>query len=170
MADAPQLPPGFQVYPAWRYHPTLPAAIVKTPEADVALHESDEGWVNHPTLVIPPTPVVESLNPNTAVIGVPSFDLHVVGSGFTRDSVIVFNGHDEPTTIVSPTELTTGINMAVWLGPSEPLPVLVKNGDVESNALTFTFTAEGAAPESAVVAGRLTAEPDAPPPPRSRKR
>jgi hypothetical protein len=36
--------------------------------------------------------------------------------------------------------VTTGVNMAVWLGP-DVLPVLVRNGDgTESNALTFTFT------------------------------
>jgi hypothetical protein len=43
---------------------------------------------------------------------------------------------------VSTTEVTTGVNMAVWTGPSLPLPVLVRNGDVESNARTFTFTPE----------------------------
>jgi hypothetical protein len=55
--------------------------------------------------------------------------------------VIVFNGFDEPTTVVSPTEVTTGVNMAVWTGPSLPLPVGVRNGDGQvSDSLFFTFT------------------------------
>jgi hypothetical protein len=42
---------------------------------------------------------------------------------------------------VSPTEVTTGIDMAVWLGP-DTVPVTVRNGTGPlSNALSFTFTA-----------------------------
>jgi len=54
--------------------------------------------------------------------------------------VIVFAGHDEQTTLVSPTEVTTGVNMLVWQGP-DTVPVTVRNGDgPASNALLFTFT------------------------------
>ncbi len=97
------------------------------------------GW--SPTPVAPPPPVVTALVPDTAVIGSPSFTLHVHGTGFAPDAVIVFNGYDEPTTIVSPTEVTTGVNMAVWTAPSAPLPVAVRNPDgVVSNDVPFTFT------------------------------
>jgi hypothetical protein len=75
------------------------------------------------------------------VLGSPSFTLHVEGSGFGPDAVIVFAGIDEPTTVVSPTEVTTGINMAVWLG-ADTVPVTVRNGTgTPSNAAMFTFTA-----------------------------
>jgi len=89
-----------------------------------------------------PTPVVSSLTPATAVIGAANFTLSVKGTGFTPGSKIVFNGFEEPTTFVSATELTTGVNMAVWTAPSAPLPVAVRALDGEmSNAMTFTFTA-----------------------------
>ena len=94
------------------------------------------------SLAVPP--VVSSLNPSSAVIGIPSFDLHVIGSGFNPGSVIVFNGYDEPTTFISPTELTTGVNMSVWAAPAV-LPVKVRNGNgMESAPVNFTFTEAGA--------------------------
>ena len=93
--------------------------------------------------VQPPTPVLTVLDPNTAAIGTPSFTLSVKGTGFDEGSVIVFNGVTEPTTFVSATEVTTGVNMDVWLGPSEPLPIVVRNAHhYPSNVLTFTFTEE----------------------------
>jgi hypothetical protein len=89
-----------------------------------------------------PAPTVESLQPSSAEIGQPSFDLHVIGTGFKEGDVIVFNGFDEPTTIVSETEVTTGVNMDVWTAPSAPLPVYVRSADgKESNELMFTFNA-----------------------------
>ena len=89
-----------------------------------------------------PTPTVGALVPATAVIGAASFTLKVQGTGYTPGCVIVFNGLDEPTTFVSATEVTTGVNMAVWTAPSAPLPVAVRSiGGKVSNAMTFTFTA-----------------------------
>jgi hypothetical protein len=85
------------------------------------------------------TPIVTSLVPNSAVLGSPSFTLHVRGTGFKVGSIIVFAGVEEPTTHVSDTELTTGVDMSVWLGP-DALPVLVKSPDgVLSAPMTFTF-------------------------------
>lgn len=87
-----------------------------------------------------PVPVVSSLSPSSAVLGSPSFDLHVLGSQFSPTSVIVFAGHDEPTFFVSDGELTTGVDMSVWNGP-DALPVCVRNADgVTSDPLLFTFT------------------------------
>jgi len=85
-------------------------------------------------------PVLTMLTPTTAVVGSPSFTLHVHGTGFAPDAVIVFNGYDEPTTVVSPTEVTTGVDMSVWTAPSLPLPVTVRSGGLVSNSLPFTFT------------------------------
>jgi len=88
--------------------------------------------------VVPP--VVSSLTPNSAEIGDPNFILHVHGTGFKTGSIIVFAGQEEPTTFVSPTEITTGVNMSVWLGP-DALPVHVLNPDgIQSDPMTFTFT------------------------------
>jgi hypothetical protein len=123
-----------QTFPCWAYHATEPATIVATYEAAVAL---GPGW--SPVPVPPPPPVVTALEPDTVAIGAPSFTLHVHGTGFAAGAVIVFAGHDEPTTMVSPTEVTTGVNMAVWVGP-DAVPVAVRVGPVVSNALDFTFT------------------------------
>jgi len=85
-------------------------------------------------------PVVTSLSPSSVVLGSPSFDVHVIGTGFKPDSVIVFAGHNEPTTFVSATELTTGVDMSVWAGP-DAVPVAVLNADgVQSDPMNFTFT------------------------------
>jgi hypothetical protein len=97
------------------------------------------GWTDAGPGTLPP--VLTALVPNTVTIGSPSLTLHVQGTGFTDASVITFAGHDEPTTRVSPTEVTTGIDMAVWLGP-DTVPVTVRNGTgAASNAVSFTFTA-----------------------------
>lgn len=85
-------------------------------------------------------PVVTSLSPNTVVLGSPNFDVLVNGSGFTAESVIVFNGFDEPTTLVSPTQVKTGVNMAVWAAPAV-VPIMVRSASgVLSNAMNFSFT------------------------------
>lgn len=127
-----------QTYPRWAYHATEPARLVGSDEEVLAL---GEGWSATPISDEPAPPVVTTLVPDTAVIGTPSFTLHVHGTGFTVDSIIVFNGFDEPTTVVSTTEVTTGVNMLMWTAPSLPLPVTVRNGVVVSNVLTFTFLA-----------------------------
>lgn len=129
-----------QTFPCWAYHATEPAQIVASYEAAVAL---GPGWSATP--VPPPLPTVTALTPATVAIGAPSFTLHVHGTDFAPGAVIVFAGHDEPTTIVSPTEVTTGVDMSVWHGP-DAVPVAVRVGAVVSNALDFTFTeAPGAA-------------------------
>ena len=85
-------------------------------------------------------PQVLSLNPNNAVLGSPSFTLRVLGTGFKNTDKIIFAGVEEPTTFVSANELTTGVNMAVWLGP-DVLPVEVQTVEgYLSNAVPFTFT------------------------------
>jgi hypothetical protein len=85
------------------------------------------------------TPVVSALNPSNVVLGSPVFDLHVMGSNFTPESVIVFNGFDEPTTFVSASELTTGVNMPLWQAPAV-VPVMVRSAEeVLSNSMNFEF-------------------------------
>jgi hypothetical protein len=126
-----------QTYPRWAYSPTDPAQVVSS---DAEAQALGAGWSPIPLGAEPLPAVLTALDPPTAAIGVPSFTLHVYGTGFLTGAVIVFNGYDEPTTIVSATELTTGVNMAVWAAPSLPLPVTVRQGVLVSNALDFTFT------------------------------
>jgi hypothetical protein len=84
-------------------------------------------------------PIISSLTPNSAEIGDPSFTLHVHGQNFTSTSVIVFNGGEESTTFVGPTELTTGVDMTTATTPIA-VPVAVRDMDVQSEPLMFTFT------------------------------
>jgi hypothetical protein len=84
-------------------------------------------------------PIITSLSPNSATIGEPAFDIHVHGSGFDQNSRILFNQIEEPTTMVSPNELTTGINMPLWTAPATvPVSVMNSNG-LASQAQNFTF-------------------------------
>jgi hypothetical protein len=86
-------------------------------------------------------PVVTALVPPSAVLGSANFTLHVQGTNFTPGARILWNGAPEPTTFVSPTELTTGVNMAT-AQVAMPIPVSVEIPDVlVTNALTFTLLA-----------------------------
>jgi len=86
-----------------------------------------------------------SLDPPSAVIGSPDFAIRVLGTGFTDKSTIIWNGSPEPTTYVSETELTTGVNMATVSGPfTIPISVRGEDGN-DTNSLDFSFT-EAATP------------------------
>jgi hypothetical protein len=88
----------------------------------------------------PAAPVLTSLDPATAALGDPDFTLRVHGTGFAAGAVIVWNGAPEPTTVVSPTEVTTGVDMST-AEVALPIPVLVQNSDgAPSNVLTFALT------------------------------
>jgi hypothetical protein len=78
------------------------------------------------------------LSPSTAVTGDPDLEMIVTGTGFTPNSVIVFNGYDEPTDFYSDTSVGTGVKPSIF-GPG-PLPVAVRDQAGTSNSLDFTFT------------------------------
>ncbi len=96
----------------------------------------------------PSPPVLLSLEPDSAGILDPDFTLAVVGSAggtpFTAASVIVFNGGDEVTTFVSPTELTTLVKPSL-VSQAIDVPVKVRDAYGESNELVFSFTEAPAA-------------------------
>jgi hypothetical protein len=85
-----------------------------------------------------PDPVLTAITPDAAVIGDPVLTLHCAGSGFSLISVVFFNDAPQPTTFVSPTELTIGVDPATASGPLT-VPVHVRNGARESTAFGFTF-------------------------------
>jgi hypothetical protein len=93
-------------------------------------------------------PTISALEPTEATIGDPSFRIYVTGEQFHVGSVIVFAGHDEPTTMETDGRLSTGVNMDVWLGP-DTVSVGVLNGDKLSNLVDFTFLAAGGADREA---------------------
>jgi hypothetical protein len=130
--------------PGWSNSPPHDG-ISSTEPPPEEIDMDDPGWSNGDDDVqLPPT--VTLLAPATAVLGDPSFTLHVHGTGFVNGSVIVIAAVDEPTTLVSSTEVTTGIDMSVWLGPDPAVPVTVRNPDgAVSNMLPFAFTDPGRA-------------------------
>ena len=80
-----------------------------------------------------------SLSPNTAVSGSADFVLSCIGTGFTKDTVMQFGAHDEPTTLVSATEVTTIVKPSLFV--PDVVPVLVHTATETSEPLNFTFTA-----------------------------
>ena len=50
--------------------------------------------------------MLSDIDPDAMVVGSGTFPLTVTGSGFTPDSVVVFDDADVPTEFVSATELT----------------------------------------------------------------
>jgi hypothetical protein len=131
-----------QTYPRWAYHATEPDRLVYSDAEALAL---GPGWSPTPLDTPPAAPTLTALEPDTAVLGSPDFVLHLHGTGFTLQTVIVFAGQDEPTTVLSDTEVTTGVDMSVWLGADPAVPVFVRTlAGGDSNVLPFAFTDAGA--------------------------
>ena len=88
----------------------------------------------------PDVPVVTSLLPDHCAIGDPDFTLFIVGRGFAESSVIVFAGHDEPTTLNEDGTRSTGVKPSLW-GAPVVVQCSVRNGTLHGNAVDFTFAA-----------------------------
>ncbi len=115
---------------------------IMTITSDVAGSVLIDGQPVDPGAPVPDVaPVISSLSPDNGICGDPAdLTMIVTGTGFMTNSIITFGGLDEPTVIVSDTELSTIVKQSLFLGPDE-IPVCVRNGDAMSNELTFTFTA-----------------------------
>ena len=85
-------------------------------------------------------PTLSSLSPASAEVGDPSFTLHVHGNNFTPLSKIYFNGGEEPTTFVSSSELTTGVDMSTVSGASVVPVVVLSEDGIQTSPLDFAFT------------------------------
>lgn len=93
-------------------------------------------------------PVIAELTPDSASVPGPDFDLVVRGENFSEESVINWNGGDEPTEFVSAEELRTLVKPSTVQTPLPfTLPVCVKTGQLSSGILSFTFAE--AEPEAA---------------------
>jgi len=86
------------------------------------------------------TPVLTDITPNNAVVGGANFTMTAIGSNFIPKSVIVFNGGKEPTTYVSATEVTTGVQPSTAGGPAT-VPVEIDNLGFKSAPQDFHFNA-----------------------------
>jgi len=91
-----------------------------------------------------PTPpealTLGSLSPNTAEMGSADLVMTVIGTGFTQNSMIVFNEGDEVTTYVDSNNLTTTVKPSL-VSAAIQVPVQVREGQETSAPLMFEFTA-----------------------------
>jgi hypothetical protein len=95
-----------------------------------------------PVTAVVDAPTITELEPSSVALGDPDVDLHVTGTGFTEISCIVFDGHDEPTKLISETEVSTGVKPSLFT-EAKDIGVAVRNGSMISSTLPFTFTASG---------------------------
>jgi uncharacterized protein (TIGR03437 family) len=91
-----------------------------------------------------PVPVLNSLNPSTAIAGGAAFTLMVNGSNFVNGATVRWNGNDRPTTFVSSTQLTAAIPAADIVNVATAsvtvfTPPSAAGGGGVSNAQTFTI-------------------------------
>jgi hypothetical protein len=88
-------------------------------------------------------PTITSISPDTAAHGEgePPLTMVVTGTGFVPGiTLIVWNGVDEPTTYISPTQCSTGVQPATASGPAV-IPVKVRNANLLSvGSQDFTIT------------------------------
>jgi hypothetical protein len=88
---------------------------------------------------------ISALSPGNTGVGAPSFTLTVNGSGFSANSMVFFNGVAQPTTFVSPAQITAMIS-ASEVATSGTMPVYVRvssgggmYGPVSQNSNTVNF-------------------------------
>lgn len=82
---------------------------------------------------------ITALAPDTAEVGGADVMMYVNGAGFTDQTVINFNGGEEPTTLVNAESVSTLVKASIAT-TAGAFPVFVSDGGVQSNALDFTFT------------------------------
>jgi len=104
----------------------------------------DDTWTTYEGGPVPPeppaAPTLDSLSPATAVAGdATDITMSAIGTGFTADSIIMFNGLPEPTTFVSDTEVTTGVKPSLFVVPAV-CPVEVHTVSQIAGPLDFSFT------------------------------
>jgi hypothetical protein len=92
-------------------------------------------------VVTPPAITITSLIPAQMGMGSQSFSLRVRGTGFNSLCLIYVNEIEMPTTMISPTELDTNLDLTDVTVPTT-YPVVVSTGDgVISNSMNFIVTA-----------------------------
>lgn len=91
-------------------------------------------------------PVLESLSPSEGVAGSSDITMTITGTGFTPESVLVWNGADDTMEFVSETECTAVVKLSLSTVASV-CTVAVRNDVDLSNELSFAITEDVAPPE-----------------------
>jgi outer membrane protein assembly factor BamB len=135
------------------------------------------------TYIVQADPVtLTSISPSGVVAGSSGFTLTLTGTKFSKDSVVIFNTSSQPTTFVSPTQLTASIAANMLVTPEEGVVTVASssqaNADISAppnsvivGSPDFTLTVNGAnftiasvvlwggspVPTTLVLPGQLTA-------------
>jgi outer membrane protein assembly factor BamB len=114
------------------------------------------------TYIVQAAPVtLTSISPSAVVAGAASFTLTLTGTNFSKNSIVIFNTAAQPTTFVSPTQLTATIDASMLATPEQGM-VTVESSNQEnaqvSGSVTLLVlspgpdpTVAGLAPGSAIV-------------------
>ena len=89
------------------------------------------------------TPILNTLNPSSAIAGGPAFTLTANGSNFVSNSTVRWNGSNRATTFVSSSQLTAAILTADIAAVGSATITVLNPGPSTSNALTFTISGPG---------------------------
>jgi hypothetical protein len=87
-------------------------------------------------------PLLTKVEPAQAMVGQNPIRIHFLGLGFTPTSIIVWNGGDEPTTMHSETDLSTGLDPSSASG-TYTVPVWVREGALITQKLSFSLVKQG---------------------------
>ncbi len=102
---------------------------------------STNGVVSNSSIftIAPAVATVTSISPSSVQAGAAAFTVTVNGTGFSSNSVILWNGGPVQTTLVSPTQVSgpIGANLLTTQGT---VIVSVSNSGTVSNTATFTIT------------------------------
>jgi hypothetical protein len=90
-------------------------------------------------------PLLSSLGPSSVREAEPTFELRVTGGNFQSGAEVRWNGSPRTTTFVSSTQLTARISTSDVLSPGTAQVTVVQAG-LNSNALTFSITADNQPP------------------------
>ena len=88
-------------------------------------------------------PVLNSLNPSSAIAGGSDFTLTVSGSSFVSSSTVRWNGANRTTVYVSSSQLIAAIGAADIATQGTASITVLNPGAATSNALTFTIAGSG---------------------------
>ena len=93
-----------------------------------------------------PEPVLTSLSPPAAAVGVAGFTLTATGSGFVAGSAVHWNGVSRPTVFVSSTQLTASIPGTDIASPGTAQVTVVNPAPGGGTSAASSFTIQSAAP------------------------
>ncbi|MEO9963701.1 MAG: hypothetical protein ABJF07_25740, partial [Nisaea sp.] len=130
---------GTKVVSAAEARVTVPAGDVATAgPADISVSSSGQESNAETLKIISGDPVIDTLEPNTAMAGATGLTLTVLGAGFDRGAVVKWNGSAFATHYESDQKLTAAVPKTS-LGTAGQIDVTVEANNATSPSATFTI-------------------------------